>query len=77
MWVPELNTAIAVGSFNHHRQFFSRRFHFSCRSEPAASACIGFGLERLVYAFLSQRGTDRAQLFDALEQFRARRAARA
>jgi seryl-tRNA synthetase len=50
---------IAVGSFNFHEEFFGQNFQI--RTHEGAwvrSGCVGFGLERLVYAFLCQYGLD-------------------
>jgi hypothetical protein len=53
--------SIAAGSFNFHDTFFSERFDITRGDgELSRSGCIGFGLERLVYAFLCQHGTDSA-----------------
>ncbi|MFF5571791.1 class-II aminoacyl-tRNA synthetase family protein [Streptomyces luteogriseus] len=52
---------IAVGSFNFHDDLFGRGFGIDYGTEGTArSACVGFGLERLVYAFLCQYGLDSA-----------------
>lgn len=67
--IPDTRAEIAFGSFNHHRYFFSQRFGFSYRGEPAASACVGFGLERLVYGILCQCGTERETLLALLDRF--------
>ena len=50
---------IAAGSFNFHENFFGDAFHIT-RGEnmPVATGCVGFGLERLAYAFLCQYGLD-------------------
>ncbi len=51
--------SIAVGSFNFHDNFFGQAFAISQPAgEPAVSGCAGFGIERLVYAFLCQYGLD-------------------
>jgi seryl-tRNA synthetase len=52
---------IAVGSFNFHDDLFGRVFDIrhGAGNEPVRSGCVGFGLERLVYAFLCQYGLDR------------------
>ncbi|MBI3949928.1 MAG: hypothetical protein HY314_05685 [Acidobacteria bacterium] len=48
---------LAVGSLNYHTDFFGRAFNVAVEGGgPMHSACIGFGLERWVYAFLSQQG---------------------
>jgi seryl-tRNA synthetase len=53
------NGRLAVGSLNYHTDFFGRAFNISVEGAgPAHSACIGFGLERLVWAFLAQHGSD-------------------
>jgi hypothetical protein len=48
---------IAVGSFNFHEEFFGKNFNIRRRDDKwVRTACVGFGLERLVYAFLCQYG---------------------
>ncbi len=50
---------LAVGSLNYHADFFGRAFDIGIEGAgPAHSACIGFGLERLVCAFLAQHGPE-------------------
>jgi hypothetical protein len=58
---------IAVGSFNLHDDVFGTAFDIRHGggsghdgAPVARSACAGFGLERLAYAFLWQHGTDPA-----------------
>jgi acyl carrier protein len=57
----ERGLTCAVASFNHHLDFFGRRF---CIRLPSGSAthtgCVAFGLERWALAFLAQHGTDEA-----------------
>ncbi len=49
----------AVGSHNYHSDFFGRAFHTDVESGgPMHSVCVAFGLERWVYAFMLQHGTD-------------------
>lgn len=49
----------AVASFNHHLDFFGRRFRIRLDSGATAhTGCVAFGLERWVVAFLGQHGTD-------------------
>ncbi len=67
--IPDTGADIAVGSFNHHRRFFGQRFGFSYCGEPAASACIGFGLERLAYGIVCQCGMERPNLMKKLDCF--------
>ena len=51
---------LAIASFNRHNQFISK--HFNLRSVEQEgyiySGCIGFGLERFLFAFLCQFGID-------------------
>ncbi|BFH10907.1 hypothetical protein WJ0W_006735 [Paenibacillus melissococcoides] len=52
---------IAVGSFNFHNQFLSQKFRlYKNRAEDQYiyTGCIGIGLERMFFAFLSQYGID-------------------
>jgi seryl-tRNA synthetase len=70
--------ACAVASFNHHLDFFGRRFDIRLASgAPAHSGCVAFGLERWVLAFLSQHGTDPRHWPDAARELRAREEAHA
>jgi seryl-tRNA synthetase len=51
----------AVASFNYHDTFFGERMGIRrVGGEPISTACAGFGLERLTYAFLCQHGFDTA-----------------
>jgi acyl carrier protein len=55
----ENGVACAVASFNHHLDFFGRRFDLRLRSGATAhSGCVAFGLERWVLAFLARHGAD-------------------
>lgn len=50
---------LAVGSVNYHSDFFGRTFDVRVEGEGAMhSVCAGFGLERMVYAFLAQHGNE-------------------
>ena len=50
---------LAIGSLNYHTDFFGRAFDVKLEGGGAMhSVCIAFGLERCVYAFLRQHGTD-------------------
>jgi seryl-tRNA synthetase len=51
---------VAVGSFNLHGDHFGRAFGVALPDGYASSACVGFGLERLVYVFVTQHGIDPA-----------------
>ncbi|MBB5960586.1 seryl-tRNA synthetase [Saccharothrix tamanrassetensis] len=54
---------IAVASFNFHDDLFGKAFDIGAGDprETVRSGCVGFGLERLAYAFLCQFGLDEAQ----------------
>jgi len=48
---------LAVGSVNWHSDFFGRSFEIRDNSDYyMSSCCLAFGLERLVFAFLTQYG---------------------
>jgi hypothetical protein len=50
---------VAVGSFNYADDFFAHRFDIRHDDGSAIrTGCVGFGLERLAYAFLCQYGLD-------------------
>jgi seryl-tRNA synthetase len=50
---------LAVGSLNYHTDFFGRAFDIRLEGAgPAHSTCVGFGLERLVAAFIAQHGLE-------------------
>ena len=62
---------VAAGSINLHGAFFGTRFKIDDgqgTSTPAASGCIGFGLERLMLGVLAQHGLDPKQWPSALRQ---------
>lgn len=52
---------VAVASFNHHETFFGEAFAIRVvGTEPAASGCVAFGIERWLLAFLAVHGPDAA-----------------
>ncbi len=52
----------AVGSHNYHSDFFGRVFETNVEGAgPMHSVCVAFGLERWVYAFLLQHGSNPAK----------------
>lgn len=54
---------MAVGSFNIHGQFISKRFHVFAdtkKKKYCNTGCIGIGLERILFGFLAQYGCDEA-----------------
>lgn len=53
---------IAAGSFNFHENFFGQTFKITQADQSSIlTGCVGFGLERLTYAFLCQYGLDEKQ----------------
>jgi hypothetical protein len=53
-----IGRSCAVASFNHHLDFFGRRFRIRLDSGATAhTGCVAYGLERWVLAFLCQHGT--------------------
>lgn len=54
--------ALPVASFNLHETFFGRRFAMTLESgADAHSACVAFGVERWVLAYLEQQGPAAAE----------------
>lgn len=60
---------IAAGSFNLHNDFFGKTFSIRSGPEAAFTSCVGFGLERLVYGFICQKGFDIATWPDEVRAF--------
>jgi hypothetical protein len=55
--LPFVDGGLAASSFNLHRAFYTEIYDVRTSSgERAESACMGFGIERWVYAFLAQKG---------------------
>jgi seryl-tRNA synthetase len=52
----------AIGSFNFHQDFFGRSLQITDAGsgDPVFTGCVGFGLERVAWAFLAQHGLDPA-----------------
>lgn len=51
------NTSIACASYNIHGKAFSSKFNFNVDNRlDTESGCIGFGIERIIIAFLKQYG---------------------
>ncbi len=54
--------SVAAASFNFHNDFFCRAYHIeSDDTQNLVSACVGFGLERFLYAVIAQKGLDPSQ----------------
>lgn len=60
--VISLEAPTAVCSFNWHQEHFSRKFGigYGGEGEPAHTACLGFGLERIALALVKTHGVDPA-----------------
>ena len=57
--LPHRDEGLAASSFNLHRDFYTSVYDIRRgEGELAESACMGFGLERWLYGFLSQKGLD-------------------
>jgi len=57
--LPQRKEPLAASSFNLHRDFYTKLYDTRrADGELAESACMGFGLERWLYGFLSQKGLD-------------------
>ena len=57
--LPYRNESLAASSFNLHRDFYTSIYDIRFDDGTLAeSACMGFGFERWVYGFLSQKGLD-------------------
>jgi hypothetical protein len=56
--IPSENISISVFSSNFHAQTFGKAFNISAGGRLATSACVGWGIERWVYAIFSQFGLD-------------------
>jgi hypothetical protein len=54
--IPFEQQSISVFSSNFHAMTFGKAFNISLGGKPATSGCIGWGLERWVYAIFSQFG---------------------
>lgn len=57
--IPHRGESLAASSFNLHRDFYASVYDTRrANGELAESACMGFGVERWVYGFLTQKGLD-------------------
>lgn len=70
--IPSIGKSIACSSVNFHSTAFGTAFDIKIGKRPATTGCVGFGLERWVFAFLAQFGLDEQQWPAAFrEQYRA------
>lgn len=58
--------SLAICSLNYHQDFMGKGFGIEAQGHPAHSVCAGYGLERCVYAFLTQHGLKRSNWPDAV-----------
>ncbi len=57
--LPYRNESLAASSFNLHRDFYTSIYDLRFDDGSLVeSACMGFGFERWLYGFLSQKGLD-------------------
>ncbi|MBF0381182.1 MAG: hypothetical protein HQL69_09200 [Magnetococcales bacterium] len=57
--LPYKDSLFAIGSRNYHQDFFGRSNNIKDQQGKIAhTGCVGFGLERLAYAFVAQYGPD-------------------
>jgi seryl-tRNA synthetase len=57
--IPHRDMDVASSSFNLHRDFYASVYDIRQHDGAVAeTACMGFGIERWVYGFLSQKGMD-------------------
>ncbi len=60
--------ALAIGSINFHRDFFGEAFNIRRDADEACSGCVAFGLERWIYAFITQWGLDESVWYSHLSE---------
>jgi seryl-tRNA synthetase len=56
--IPYQDKSIACSSVNFHSNTFGNAFNIKFGKRNAVTGCVGFGIERWVFAFLSQYGLD-------------------
>ena len=58
VYIPDGDFFCAVSSSNVHRTHFTKTYNIHNDNSFCQSSCFAFGIERLSYAFLSQKGVD-------------------
>ena len=58
MYQPGSGTYCAVSSANAHRTHFSKEYNITNDKGYCYTACLAFGVERLAYSLLCQKGLD-------------------
>lgn len=66
--IPFEQQSISVFSSNFHAMTFGKAFNISVAGRSATSGCVGWGIERWVYAIFSQLGFDITKWPAALRQ---------
>jgi len=57
----EENHTISIASFNYHDHFFGENFNMKFDNDDyIITGCVGFGLERFMFAFLTQYGLNQS-----------------
>jgi hypothetical protein len=56
--IPHSGAYCAVSSSNVHRTHFTKTYNIHSTSSVCQSSCFAFGIERLAYTLLSQKGID-------------------
>ncbi|MFW9989600.1 MAG: aminoacyl--tRNA ligase-related protein [Candidatus Odinarchaeota archaeon] len=64
--IPNTKKTIAFASFNNHLDFFSKRFKIFYKSSKAKTACLGFGLERLIYGIICRHDLNMKKIMERL-----------
>lgn len=59
--IPYQDKSIACSSVNFASNTFGNAFNIKMGKRPAVTGCVGFGIERWVFAFLAQYGLDESQ----------------
>lgn len=59
--IPYLDKSIACSSVNFHSNTFGNAFNIRMGKRSAVTGCVGFGIERWVFAFLAQYGLNEAR----------------
>lgn len=70
---PDTNHEVAVASFNYHNINFSKAYNIHLDDNRLAhTACVAFGLERLAYIFMVQKGVETccSDLIEYIEKIR-------
>ncbi|MCK5180384.1 MAG: hypothetical protein KAR32_12720, partial [Candidatus Omnitrophica bacterium] len=58
--IPFNKKEISIASLNYYKDFFGKSFNIRNNGKFAHTSCLAYGLERCVYAFLSQYGLDQS-----------------